>query len=130
MLSKIIGFLVLVVGIIGLVFAVAGAWVSFQAVDSVVESVDSLGNAIDQTLQFVSEGLDNVSGSEAGAMLEGRVEEINNNVDQTQVNLTNQLRTVRAGLILLFIWFGLLQLLPIYAGVDLLKDGKLGSKVL
>ena len=130
MLIRIIGFLLLVVGIVGIVFAVAGTWVSYQAVGSVVESVDSLGTAFDQTLEYVSEGLDSVSDTDVGTTLGGRVDEINSRVEQTQVNLTNQLRTARAGLILLFIWFGILQLLPIYAGVDLLKDGKLGSKLL
>jgi hypothetical protein len=129
-MSKFIGFLVLVVGIVGLIFAVVGAWVSWQSVASLVEGVDTLGIAFDQTVAYVSEGLDMVSGTDVGVTLEGRVNEINANVDQIQENLNNQLRTVRAGLLLLFIWFGLLQLLPIYAGVDLMKDGMLGSKVL
>ena len=96
--------------------------------DSLLQGVDTLGNAFDQTLGFVSEGLDTVSGTEVGATLEGRANEINTTVDQIQVNLNNQLRTVRAGLLLLFIWFGLAQLLPLYTGADLLADGKLGSK--
>ena len=96
MLSQILAVILLLVGIVGIVVAVAGAVVSYQAVDSVVDGVDSLGNAFDQTLEFVSEGLDTVSGTEVGATLGGRVDEINATVDQTQVNLNNQLRTVRA----------------------------------
>ena len=78
----------------------------------------------------MTEVLDAVGSAEDQALLEGRVDEINASVDQVQVNLNNQLRTVRAGLLLLFIWFGLTQLLPLYIGADLLADGKLGSKLL
>ena len=135
MLSRILAVILLLVGIAGIVFSVAGAWMSFQSVASVIQGVDSLGGAFDQTLEFVSEGLDTVGGdtvggTEVGAMLEGRVNEINANIDQVQVNLNNQLRTVRAWMLLLFIWFGLTQLLPLYIGVDLLVDGRLGSKLL
>ena len=130
MLSRILGVILLLVGIVGIVVAVAGIWISYQSVGSVVQGVDSLGNAFDQTLEFVTEGLDTVSGTQVGATLEGRVNEINANIDQIQVNLNNQLRTARLGLLLLFLWFGLTQLLPLYIGADLLADGKLGSKLL
>ena len=130
MLGRILAIILLLVGIVGIVFSVAGVWISYQSANSLIQGVDSLGGAFDQTLEFVSEGLDTVSGTEVGATLEGRVNEINANIDQVQVNLNNQLRTVRAGLLLLFIWFGLTQLLPLYIGADLLADGKLGSKLL
>ena len=130
MLGRILAIILLLVGIVGIVFSVAGVWISYQSANSLIQGVDSLGGAFDQTLEFVSEGLDTVSGTEVGATLEGRVDEINASVDQVQVNLNNQLRTVRAGLLLLFIWFGLTQLLPLYIGADLLADGKLGSKLL
>ena len=130
MLSRIFAVILLLVGIVGIVFSVAGIWISYQSANSLIQGVDSLGVAFDQTLEFVSEGLDSVSGTEIGATLEGRVDEINANIDQVQVNLNNQLRTVRAGLLLLFIWFGLTNLLPLYIGADLLADGKLGSKLL
>ena len=130
MLGRILAVILLLVGIVGIVFPVAGVWISYQSANSLIQGVDSLGVAFDQTLEFVSEGLDSVSGTEIGATLEGRVDEINANIDQVQVNLNNQLRTVRAGLLLLFIWFGLTQLLPLYIGADLLADGKLGSKLL
>ena len=130
MLSRILAVILLLVGIAGIVFSVAGAWMSFQSVASVIQGVDSLGGAFDQTLEFVSEGLDTVSGTEVGATLEGRANEINTTVDQIQVNLNNQLRTVRAGLLFFFMWFGLTQFLPLYIGVDLLVDGRLGSKLL
>ena len=130
MLGRILAIILLLVGIVGIVFSVAGVWISYQSANSLIQGVDSLGGAFDQTLEFVSEGLDTVSGTEVGATLEGRVDEINANIDQVQVNLNNQLRTVRAGLLLLFIWFGLTQLLPLYIGADLLADGKLGSKLL
>ena len=130
MLSRIFAVILLLVAIVGIVFSVAGAWISWQSVDSLVQGVDSLGSAFDQTLEFVSEGLDTVSDTEIGAGLEGKVTEINANIDQTRANVNNQLRTVRAGLLLLFIWFGLTQLLPLYIGADLLADGQLGSKLL
>ena len=130
MLSKIVAILLILVGIVGIVVAVAGAVVSYQAVDSVVDGVDSLGTAFDQTLDYVSAGLDTVGGTEVGATLGGRVDEVNATVDRVQTNLSNQLRTVRLGLLLIFLWFGLTQLLPLYIGVDLFADGKLGSKLL
>ena len=130
MLSRIFAVILLLIGIVGIVFSVAGVWTSYQSANSLMQGVDSLGGAFDQTLEFVSEGLDTVGGTEVGAMLEGRVNEINANVDQIQVNLNNQLRAIRGGLLFFFIWFGLTQLLPLYIGADLLVDGKLGSKLL
>ena len=130
MLGRIIGVILLLVGIVGLILSIGGAWVSWQSVDSVIDGVDSLGTAFDQTLDYVTEGLDTVSSTEVGATLGGRVDEINATVDQAQVNLNNQLRTVRLGLLLIFLWFGLMQLGPIYIGADLFSDGKLGSKLL
>ena len=130
MLSRIFAVILLLIGIVGIVFSVAGVWTSYQSANSLMQGVDSLGGAFDQTLEFVSEGLDTVGGTEVGAMLEGRVNEINDSVDQIQVNLNNQLRAIRGGLLFFFIWFGLTQLLPLYIGADLLVDGKLGSKLL
>jgi predicted PurR-regulated permease PerM len=130
MLSRIVAVVLLVVGIVGIVIAVGGAWVSYQAVDSLVEAVDSLGNAFEQTLAYTSEGLDAVSDTQVGAALGGRVDEINDTVAQTRVNVSNQFRTVRLGLLLVFLWFGLTQLVPLYIGADLIADGRLGSKLL
>jgi predicted PurR-regulated permease PerM len=130
MLSRILAVILLLVGIVGIVVAIAGAVVSYQAVDSVVDAVDSLGTAFEQTLEFASDGLDTVSDTQVGTTLQGRVDEINDTVAQTQVNVNNQLRTVRLGLLLIFLWFGLTQLLPLYIGADLLADGRLGSKLL
>ena len=130
MLGRILAIILLLVGIVGIVFSVAGVWISYQSANSLIQGVDSLGGAFDQTLEFVSEGLDTVSGTEVGAMLEDRVNEINDNIAQTRVNVNNRLRTVRAGLLILFIWFGLSQLVPLYLGADLITDGKLGSKLL
>jgi hypothetical protein len=132
MLSKILAVILLLVGIGGIVFSVVGAWTAWQSVDSLVQGVDTLGNAFDQTLGYVSEGLDldSVSGTEAGAALEGGANQIIANIDQLQVNLNNQLRMARAWVLLGFIWLALAQLLPLYVGADLLAEGKLGSKLL
>ena len=129
MLGRILAVVLLAVGIVGIVVAVGGAVVTYQALDSVVDVVDSLGTAIEQTLDFALDGLNSVD-SDATASLAGQVGEINDRVDQTQTNLTNQIRTVRLGLLLIFLWFGLTQLVPLYMGADLITDGKLGSKLL
>ena len=129
MLGRIIAVVLLAVGIVGIVVAVGGAVVTYQALDSVVDVVDSLSTAIEQTLDFALDGLNSVD-SDATASLAGQVGEINDRVDQTQTNLTNQVRTVRLGLLLIFLWFGLTQLVPLYIGADLIADGKLGSKLL
>ena len=130
MLSRIFAVILLLIGIVGIVFSVAGVWTSYQSANSLMQGVDSLSGAFDQTLEFVSEGLDTVSDTEVGSMLAGRVDEISNNVDQMRVNLNNQVRAIRGALLFFFIWFGLTQFLPLYIGADLLADGKLGSKLL
>ena len=129
MLSRIIAVILLLVGIVGIVVSIAGIWVSYQAVDSLVQVVDEVANAFDQTLNYVSEGLDTVSDTPVGATLEGRVTAINDDVAQTRTDVNNQLRTVRLGLLLVFLWFGLAQLVPLYIGADLIADGTLGSKL-
>ena len=118
------------VGIAGIVVAVAGAWVSWVAVDSAVAAVDSVGNAFEQTLDFTMEGLNSMGDTQVEAILGGRVDGINDIVSQTQNNVNNQLRTARLGLLIIFLWFGLTQLVPLYIGADLITDGKLGSKLL
>ena len=130
MLSRVLAVILLVVGIAGIIVAVAGAWVSYRAVDSAVAAVDSLGNAFEQTLEFTTEGLNSVGDSQVGVRLEGRVDGINAIVAQTRANVNNQLRTARLGLLIIFLWFGLTQLVPLYIGADLITDGKLGSKLL
>ena len=129
-MSKLIAVILLVVGIAGIVVAVAGAWVSWVAVDSAVVAVDSLGNAFEQTLDFTMEGLNSMGDTQVEAILGGRVDGINDIVSQTQNNVNNQLRTARLGLLIIFLWFGLTQLVPLYIGADLITDGKLGSKLL
>ena len=35
---------------------------------------------------------------------------------------------MKTGIIILFVWFGLNQLVPLYLGADLITDGRLGSR--
>ena len=130
MLSRVLAVILIAIGIVGIVVAVAGAWVSWVAVDSAVGAVDSLSNAFEQTLDLTTEGLNSVGDTQVGAMLGGRVDGINDIVSQTRDNVSNQLRTARLGLLLICLWLGLTQFVPLYIGADLITDGKLGSKLL
>ena len=56
------------------------------------------------------------------------VEQIENNIALTRSDLDDQLQTVKTGIIILFVWFGLNQLVPLYLGADLITDGRLGSR--
>jgi hypothetical protein len=120
----------IVVGSVGILFSVAGAWISFQAVGSVVETVESVDETFGDTLDFVSESLAGVNTPEMQAGLEDRVSEIKAGIGQTSGDFNNGIRTGRAALLLLFIWLGLTQLVPLYVGADLLADGRLGSRLL
>jgi len=56
------------------------------------------------------------------------VEQIDSNIALTRSDLDDQLQTVKTGIIILFVWFGLNQLVPLYLGADLITDGRLGSR--
>jgi len=56
------------------------------------------------------------------------VEQIETNIALTRSDLDDQLQTVKTGIIILFVWFGLNQLVPLYLGADLITDGRLGSR--
>jgi hypothetical protein len=58
------------------------------------------------------------------------VVEIKAQISETVVDGNNTLRLGRAGLLLLFLWLGLAQLVPLYIGADLLADGRLGNRIL
>ncbi len=84
-------------------------------------------------LQTLTEDLATIEASvqEVGPLLDDYirlVNEINGNITQTQANINDQLQLVKTGLLILFIWFGLNQLVPLYLGADLITDGRLGSR--
>lgn len=130
MASRVLAVVLIVVGSVGILFSVAGAWISFQTVDSVVQTIDSVDDTFGETLDFVTVSLGAVNTAEMQAGLEGRVVEIKANIGQTTGDFNNGIRTGRAALLLLFIWLGLAQLVPLYVGADLLADGRLGSRLL
>lgn len=93
---------------------------------------DNLATVSDN-LQTLSEDLAKIEGSveEVGPLLDDYisiVNQINDNIAQTRVNVSNQLQMVKTGIIILFVWFGLNQLVPLYLGADLITDGRLGSR--
>ena len=120
----------MVVGVAGLLFSAVGAVVSWQTVNTVVQTTDSVDEAFGDTLDFVAESLEGVNTEEMQAGLEDRVVVIKADVSEKVVDGNNTLRLGRAGLLLLFLWFGLAQLMPLYLGADLLADGRLGSRLL
>ena len=125
-----LGVILLVVGGVGILFSAVGAWGSWQAVNTVVQTTDSVDAAFGDTLDFVAESLSGVNTEEMQAGLEARVVDIKADISETVVSGNNTLRLGRAALLLLFIWLGLAQLVPLYIGADLLVDGRLGSKLL
>ena len=129
-MAKFVGVMLVVVGVVGLVFAAVGAVASWQTVNTVVQTTDSVDEAFGDTLDFVAESLDGVNTEEMQAGLEDRVVEIKADVSDKVVDGNNTLRLGRAGLLLLFLWLGLAQLSPLYLGADLLADGRLGSRLL
>lgn len=56
------------------------------------------------------------------------VEDINDLIARAQENINQQLQNVKIGIIVLFAWFGLNQIVPLFLGLDLLADGTLGSR--
>jgi hypothetical protein len=120
----------MVVGVVGLLFSVVGAVFSWQTVNTVVETTDSVDAAFGDTLDFVAESLEGVNTGEMQVGLEDRVVVIKAEISETVVAGNNTLRLGRAGLLLLFLWLGLAQLVPLYIGADLLADGRLGSRIL
>ena len=93
---------------------------------------DNLGT-IGDNLQTLTADLATIEGSveEVGPLLDeyiSLVEQIENNIALTRSELDDQLQTVKTGIIILFVWFGLNQLVPLYLGADLITDGRLGSR--
>jgi hypothetical protein len=129
-MAKFVGVLLVIVGVMGLLFSAVGAVVSWQTVNTVVQTTDSVDEAFEDTLDFVAESLEGVNTEEMQAGLEDRVVVIKADVSEKVVDGNNTLRLGRAGLLLLFLWFGLAQLMPLYLGADLLADGRLGSRLL
>lgn len=88
---------------------------------------------VSDNLQTLSEDLASIEGSveEVEPLLDdyiGIVNQINDNIAQTRANVNDQLEMVKTGIIILFVWFGLNQLVPLYLGADLITDGRLGSR--
>lgn len=95
---------------------------------------DNLATVSDN-LQMLTEDLAKIEDSveEVGPLLDDYisiVNQINDNIAQTRANVSNQLQMVKTGIIILFVWFGLNQLVPLYLGADLITDGRLGSRPL
>lgn len=89
---------------------------------------------VSDNLQALSENLTAIEGSveEVGPLLEDYitlVSQINSNIAQAQANANDQLQVVKVGIIILFVWFGLNQLVPLYLGADLISDGRLGGSL-
>jgi hypothetical protein len=129
-MAKVVGVVLMVVGVVGLFLAVVGAVFSWQTVNTVVETTDSVDAAFGDTLDFVAESLESVNTEEMQVGLEDRVVVIKAEISEKVVAGNNTLRLGRAGLLLLFLWIGLGQLVPLYIGADLLADGRLGSRLL
>ena len=129
-MARLLGVLLVIVGGAGILFAVVGAWGSWQAVNTVVETTDSVDAAFGDTLDFVAESLSGVNTEEMQSGLEARVVSIKADISQTVVSGNNTLRLGRAGLLVLFLWLGLSQAVPLYIGADLLADGRLRSRLL
>ena len=90
--------------------------------------------AVSGNLQTLTEDLAAIEGSvdEVGPLLDDYirlVNEINGSITQSQANIDDQLQLVKIGLLILFVWFGLNQLVPLYLGADLITDGRLGSRL-
>jgi hypothetical protein len=88
---------------------------------------------ISDNMQSLTEDLAAIEGSvaEVGPLLDDYirlVDQINDNIAQTRANVNDQLQIVKTGIIILFVWFGLNQLVPLYLGADLISDGRLGSR--
>lgn len=88
---------------------------------------------ISDNLLVLTENLAAIEGSvaEVGPLLDeyiSLVAQIQENIGQTRSELDGQLQTVKTGVIVLFAWFGLNQLVPLYLGADLITDGRLGSR--
>jgi hypothetical protein len=88
---------------------------------------------ISDNLQTLTADLAAIESSveEVGPLLDeyiSLVEQIETNIALTRSDLDDQLQTVKTGIIILFVWFGLNQLVPLYLGADLITDGRLGSR--
>ena len=93
---------------------------------------DNLANVSDN-MQTLTEDLAAIEGSveDVGPLLDdyiSLVARIDSDIARTRANINDQLQTVKTGIIILFVWFGLNQLVPLYLGFDLITDGRLGSR--
>ena len=89
--------------------------------------------AISDNLQVLTENLADIEGSveEVEPLLDDYIDlvaQINENITQTRSDLDGQMQTLKTGIIIFFVWFGLNQLVPLYLGADLITDGRLGSR--
>jgi len=91
-------------------------------------------STISDNLESLTADLTTIEGTveEVGPLLDDYIElvgQINDNIALTRADMGDQLQTVKTGIIILFVWFGLNQLVPLYLGADLITDGRLGSRV-
>lgn len=90
-------------------------------------------STISDNMQALTGDLSAIEGTveEVGPLLDDYVSlvgRIDDSINQTRANLNSQLETMKTGIVVLFVWFGLNQLVPLYLGGDLLSDGRLGSR--
>lgn len=93
---------------------------------------DNLATVSDN-LQTLSTDLAQIEGSveQVEPLLDDYIDIVNQiqgNIAQTQASIDDQLQMVKTGIILLFVWFGLNQIVPLYLGADLITDGRLGGR--
>jgi hypothetical protein len=111
--------------------------------EGVPESLRDLQSDLDvanKNLATISENILTISGDLAAinssvADLPALVQDYVNLIDETnamllraQTSVSQQLQNVKIGVIVLFVWFGLNQIVPLFLGLDLLADGTLGSR--
>ena len=88
---------------------------------------------ISDNLQTLTADLSTIESTveEVGPLLDEYIRlvgQIESNIAETRADLDSQLQTVKTGIIILFVWFGLNQLVPLYLGADLITDGRVGSR--
>jgi hypothetical protein len=111
--------------------------------EGVPESLRDLQSDLDvanKNLATISENILTISGDLAAinssvADLPALVQDYVNLIDETnamllraKTSVNQQLQNVKIGVIVLFVWFGLNQIVPLFLGLDLLADGTLGSR--
>jgi hypothetical protein len=120
--------------------SVALIGVGLEGVPDSLRALESDLNVANDNLATISEDILTISGDLATinesvgqlpALIDDYVtlvEDINDLILRAQANVNEQLQNVKIGIIVLFAWFGLNQIVPLFLGLDLLADGTLGSR--